>query len=527
MSSFPDPINMSISSLIFMMGVYGFILMKASEIISDGSEMLLLLYGPGIIGGLVIPMLGAVPDCAIILISGMGSGTKAEIQHELSVGVGTLVGSTVMLLTIPWAIGVFLGRKEYDEVTKKASGTRSKNIGYSLTKTCVTVLPQINQISKVMMLSSLSYLIIQIPAFFYKNTSDGGISEEAPYAIVGVFVTFSGFVIYCINQIQSASSQEMVKLQAAEAAIEDWKKNMAKQFEAAKCVDEIFDKYDKDKNGYLDLKEIEEALKEFKLKLNRAELLNFINKYDVGHEDQGKVDAHDGRLSRKEFAKLAADCISKMKGVKDPKQVADKTQADLEKGNSYKQLDNSEKDNEHRETHDDADEEEEEDQLLHLTNNQILIQACFLLFIGTLICTFVSDPMVDVITHVGNKLNISPFYVSFVVTPIASNASEVISGLIFAQKRTVTSISLTLSTFHGAATMNSTLALCIFMSIVYFRGLSWSFSAEVITVLFVIVSVGLNALKETIHLWQALLVLLLYPFSIYMVYFMENIIGLD
>ena len=52
----------------------------------------MLLYGPGIIGSLVIPILGALPDSLIILLSGLGSGTKQEIQGQLSVGVGTLVG---------------------------------------------------------------------------------------------------------------------------------------------------------------------------------------------------------------------------------------------------------------------------------------------------------------------------------------------------------------------------------------------------------------------------------------------------
>jgi len=75
--------------------------------------------------------------------------------------------------------------------------------------------------------------------------------------------------------------------------------------------------------------------------------------------------------------------------------------------------------------------------------------------------------------------------------------------------------------------MNSTLSLCLFMSLIYFRQLSWSFSAEVITVMFVIISVGLNSLRTTIYLWQAVMIGSLYPFSILMVYIMESQFGLD
>lgn len=55
------------------MASYGFLLFKAAVLIGDGSEKLLLIYGPGIVGGLVIPILGAVPDGAIVLVSGLGT----------------------------------------------------------------------------------------------------------------------------------------------------------------------------------------------------------------------------------------------------------------------------------------------------------------------------------------------------------------------------------------------------------------------------------------------------------------------
>ena len=65
------------------------------------------------------------------------------------------------------------------------------------------------------------------------------------------------------------------------------------------------------------------------------------------------------------------------------------------------------------------------------------------------------------------------------------------------------------------------------MSLVYFRELTWSFSAEVITVIAVILLVGINAFKRTIFVWQALIVIALYPLSILFVYLMESVGGLD
>ena len=69
--------------------VYGYILFTGSNLISEGSELLLLIPSiAGIVGSVVLPILGAVPDGAIVLFSGMGPNA----QEEVSVGVGALAG---------------------------------------------------------------------------------------------------------------------------------------------------------------------------------------------------------------------------------------------------------------------------------------------------------------------------------------------------------------------------------------------------------------------------------------------------
>ena len=76
-----------------------------------GSEKLLFLPGwKGLVGTVVLPILGAVPDGAIVLFSGMGPNA----QTELTVGVGALAGSTVMLLTLPWFLSILGGRVDME-----------------------------------------------------------------------------------------------------------------------------------------------------------------------------------------------------------------------------------------------------------------------------------------------------------------------------------------------------------------------------------------------------------------------------
>lgn len=68
--------------IMFLFCVYGYVLAFASDMISNGSDLLLLVpeYA-GVVGSIVLPVLGAVPDGMLILFSGMGD----DAQNQLSV----------------------------------------------------------------------------------------------------------------------------------------------------------------------------------------------------------------------------------------------------------------------------------------------------------------------------------------------------------------------------------------------------------------------------------------------------------
>ena len=65
---------------------YGYILFNASNMLSEGSELLLLVPSlAGLVGSIVLPILGAVPDGAIMLFSGLGDDAQRLGAHH---GVG-------------------------------------------------------------------------------------------------------------------------------------------------------------------------------------------------------------------------------------------------------------------------------------------------------------------------------------------------------------------------------------------------------------------------------------------------------
>uniref|UniRef100_A0A061QL45 Sodium/calcium exchanger membrane region domain-containing protein n=1 Tax=Tetraselmis sp. GSL018 TaxID=582737 RepID=A0A061QL45_9CHLO len=137
-----------------------------------------------------------------------------------------------------------------------------------------------------------------------------------------------------------------------------------------------------------------------------------------------------------------------------------------------------------------------------------------------------SRPVLPLLRRLPTRQSMDPFIVAFVVTPLASNASEVVSSFLFALKKRKSNISLCYSQVYGAITMNNTLCLGLFLAIVHLRGLVWDFSAEVTAMVSVILLVGaLGSSRNTFQLAWALPVALLYPISLAGVEFLENVVG--
>ncbi len=158
--------------------IYGYILFVAAGMIGDGSELLLLVPAyADLVGSVVLPILGAVPDGMMILFSGLGPRMVA--QEQVSVGVGALAGSTIMLLTMAWFVGVFGGRVNIKNGQPNYSGKPklSPPNNMSLSGTGVKVGPKITRNSFVMMLTCLLYLIVQIPVFMLP--SEAALGEQA------------------------------------------------------------------------------------------------------------------------------------------------------------------------------------------------------------------------------------------------------------------------------------------------------------------------------------------------------------
>ncbi|CAN0420200.1 unnamed protein product [Pylaiella littoralis] len=548
MSIFIDPDSLpdgwqgfvQVLSLLF---AYGFILFTASNMISDGSELLLLVPAlAGIVGSVVLPVLGAVPDGAIVLFSGLGD----DAQEQLSVGVGALAGSTIMLLTIPWFLATWGGRVDIGKESSLAVYKRPPGAALSWSKlspglsfkdalfqTGVTGSPQVRKGGKLMMLTSISYLIIQGPAFFLSNETDAEVSSaEYWFALAGIItcsVLFIGYLLYQWEMSRTDNDQvledfmEEVRrdkimegkisllgvMQAELNLVVGYSQSSEGGYHSMdggdlvlpekvmrrleKLLRPFFDKYDDDKSGQLDKMEFWSVFHDLKEHVQTQELNAIFEKIDT--DQSGLVD----------FDEFVTGVV-KFLLEKSPDNVVSVPAAA------------------HEEEPDDGDEEEHEEMpedLVHLDPDtqqfQVKMRAAYLMTAGTALVLIFADPMVDVLGAVGDRTGISAFYISFVLAPLASNASELIAAFNYSLKKTSRTIVISFAALQGAACMNNTFCLGVFMFLVFFRGLAWEFGAETVAILFVQVVMAVISLRATHRVIDGILVLCLYPLSIMVV----------
>lgn len=185
-------------------------LYKASDLISEGSELLLLVPSlAGLVGGVVLPLLGAVPDGAIILFSGLGD--KETAQETLSVGVGALAGSTIMLLTIPFALSVYGGRVDIEDGQTNYFGKPKltpKTFSEDLKESGVTITEAVRHGGLLMALTTIPYFLIQVPALFLHGPKEEVAEGEHWWSLAGLIVCLGGLVLYMHTQLKMSRAGE-------------------------------------------------------------------------------------------------------------------------------------------------------------------------------------------------------------------------------------------------------------------------------------------------------------------------------
>ncbi|MGK3744790.1 MAG: Ca2+/Na+ antiporter [Bacillariaceae sp.] len=199
---------------------------------------------------------------------------------------------------------------------------------------------------------------------------------------------------------------------------------------------DAFRAYDSDNNGMLEKSEIRVFLKDFHENIDE----------DTIHKIYSKVDKdNDNLVSLDEFVTLCYYLIMSHDGA-----PVDTSFRESINARCFKD-DDDEGDDEVEDLPEEFTDLSPEDQ-----QAAIKLRAFKMLFIGTVMVVYFSDPMVDVMQEIAVKCSLPPFYVSFILAPLASNSSEVIASMFYAAKKTRKTMTVSLSALEGAACMNNT-----------------------------------------------------------------------
>ncbi|URE16782.1 calcium-binding EF hand family protein [Musa troglodytarum] len=429
------PCTTTVAGNLFLVLVYGFLMYKAATCLSAGSEMLLEILGPGIVGGLLLPILGALPDALLILVSGL-SGSKEVAQNQVLIGMGLLAGSTVMLLTLLWGSCVVVGK--CDLLENSTSVDSQDTNGFSLFASGITTDSQTSHAARIMAISIIPFIIVQLPRVF--KFLSGRVA-----VLIALIVAIALLVSYCLYQVLQPWIHRR-KLEFAKHMLmilgilghpqtvalgrlmdDDGRPNKP-------VIEKLFHKIDQDENQLISPSELRAFI--IGLKMDEVNLDND----DVVDKIMNEFDtSRDGNIQEGEFIKGISKWITKANHRSSASHSNDILDQYMEARDLYAMQ-------EAREQHNMLIDQIDEAAVENIENPaSTCLTSILLLIIGTSIAAVFADPLVDAVDNFSIATKIPSFFISFIAMPLATNSSEAVSAIIFASRKKQRTASLTFS----------------------------------------------------------------------------------
>ncbi|KAL5729968.1 hypothetical protein ACHQM5_002855 [Ranunculus cassubicifolius] len=506
------PCTTTVVGNIFHIIVYGYLMFIAAKCLSSGSEHLLEILGPGLVGGLFLPMIAALPDSILILVSGL-SGSQEVAQTQVLVGMGLLAGSAVILLTILWGSCLVVAKTDIQGST--STDNQDTKI-FSLTGSGTKVDIWTSYGARIMMLSVIPFVIVQLPEIFNLH------SQRRLSVLFSLIVAVGLLISYCIYQVCQPWIQkrklDFLRHKHVIAGALKYLKNhelgrlVGDDGEAdIEFIKKLFRALDQNGDFYLSAAEF------------RALIIGIkFDQIDLDHDDAIKkimIDldtSGDNQVDELEFINGISKWINDAKtsvrhvcaGPYTPKfldtfHVQTKEEHDLVYGYQTEEVAEG-----------------------SANIRWIIAKASLLLLMGVCIAAIFAEPLVNTVNDLSTATSIPSFFISFVVLPVLMNSSEATSALIFASRKKKRTSSLTFSEIYGSVTIHNLLCVAVFLAIVYVRDLTWNFSAEVLIIVIVCVVMGLfSSFRTMFPLWTCVVAFALYPFSLVLVYVLDYIYG--
>jgi ribosomal protein L12E/L44/L45/RPP1/RPP2 len=307
----------------------------------------------------------------------------------------------------------------------------------------------------------------------------------------------------------------------------------------------FFHRYDTDKNGTIDDRELKALLADLGEKPGEAELAALMAEMDK--DGSGAIDFDEFTAVMLDFVRIKSGHARAPGGAGDAElggaggrrgtalyaamQTAKQNGAAASASRRNRGSVGTARAAQAIQAHDEDEEEEEEEEEIpedladlppDVQRRKIIQRSLYQMGVGTVLVLLFSDPMVDCLSELGKRMGLPAFYVAFVLAPLASNASELLASYNYALKKTTKTITIAFAALEGAAIMNNTFCLGIFLGIVYGSGLEWTFTAETLSILLIEILVCIFAFKPVQTMVDAWIVLSFFPLSVIFVAVLES-----
>ncbi|KAJ7014435.1 sodium/calcium exchanger NCL2-like [Populus alba] len=634
------PCSSNIFGHLFLIAVYEYMLFHGEGYLASGGEKIFRILGPGVFGASAFQVLGALPESLILLASGL-LNTREVAQESVSTGVGLLAGTSILLLTLLWGTCVIAGSIQSSKPT--ISNTSSSRLLSWLTEFGVTTDLETSYTSRIMGLSVIPFLILQVPKIFNSN------SGEHLTILTSLVVSVVSLLIYFFYQIFEPWIQkrrlEYVKYDEALLRILQLVQERAlgriltgEGAPNINAIQRLFEEIDKDGDDYISPSEVRQLLLDIKStgmninkdsaseelikvldlnddkKITKEEFVYTFTKwleetkyamdrryftinslkrfYQVFHPFVESTREHEmkrnliteivshlqsvalGNLIKEDgtpdllairrlFEEIDRDednCISKdelkelMKKIEigkiswDVDEAAEKIMEALDTSGDQ-MIDEKEftegivrwpintsenvtpvstrsQDDNNRGTWEEVDKLLKDEKTNAVDKSSwAWFKAIMSMVLGAAILSVLAEPLTQSVQNFSEDAGIPSFFVSFVLVPLATNARAATTAITTACRKKSITTSLTFSEIYGGVFMNNVLGCSVLLFLIYVRGLTWEFSAEVLVVLITCAIMCLAvSFRSDFPLWTSFMAFLLYPFSLLLVYVFNDVL---
>ncbi|XP_027926741.1 sodium/calcium exchanger NCL2-like isoform X3 [Vigna unguiculata] len=145
--------------------------------------------------------------------------------------------------------------------------------------------------------------------------------------------------------------------------------------------------------------------------------------------------------------------------------------------------------------------------------------------LGIAMLSILAEPLTESVHNFSNSIGLHPFFMSFILVPLATNAREATSAIKEASHKKPRTTSLAISEIYGGVFMNNILGFFAISVLICVGQVTWQYSAELLVVAIVCSIAGLTAgFRSIFPLWSSFFAILLYPLSLVLVFVLDQVL---